>query len=143
SGVDETTASAVKKDLDDLLFFENLNAHSLDYLREDPSLERLVETLQRIEETLSDTVEKSVAPMGVTIRLGAPIDARALPENLKGEAFTSLLRGEMQSLIDAQMTQGPAGEWGWPPRASRGTALAPPGHEDGKLQTWPTTETAS
>jgi 1-acyl-sn-glycerol-3-phosphate acyltransferase len=120
---DAADLPGIKKDLDDLLFFENLNAHSLDYLREDPSPERLVETLQRIEETLSDAVEKAVAPMGVTIRLGAPIDARALPENVKGEAFTSLLRGEMQGLIDALLAQGPPAEWGCPPRASRGADL--------------------
>lgn len=134
---------AVKKDLDDLLLFENLNAHSLDYLREDPSPERLVETVQRIEETLSDAVEEAVAPMGVTIRLGAPIDARALPEAMKAEAFTARLRGEMQGLIDAQLTQGPPAAWGCPARPARPADVrSVSGQGDGKLQTCPTIQNA-
>lgn len=117
---DPAATAEVKKDLDDLLFFENLNAQSQGYLREDPSAERLVETLQRIEETLTDGVEKAVVPMGVTVRLGPPIDVRTLPEGMKSEGFTAKLRGELQGLIDGQLRQGPPSGWGCPtgPRAA-------------------------
>ena len=92
---------------------------SAGYLREDPSPERLVETLQRIEETMSDAVETPVVPMGVTIRLGQPIDARALPADMKSEAFTAQLRGQMQAQIDAQLAQGPPPAWGLCSRLAR------------------------
>lgn len=118
-------ASAAKKDLDDLLFFENLNAHSVDYLREDPSAERLVETLQRIEETLSDRVEMAVGPMGVTIEIGQPIDARAMGER-KGDPFVTRLRDDMQRLIDVQLAQGPPAAWGCPTGPRPVATLPPP-----------------
>jgi 1-acyl-sn-glycerol-3-phosphate acyltransferase len=121
---DAASLAEVKRDLDEMVFVENLGAQSVDYLREDPSAERLVETLQRIEETIDDADEKAVVQMGVTVRLGPPIDARALGEGAKGEAFVSMLRGQMQGLLDEELTQGPPAEWDCPtkprPPAARG-----------------------
>jgi hypothetical protein len=122
-------AAGLKKDLDDLLFFENLNAHSVSYLREDPSPERLVETLQRIEETMSDVVETPVAPMAVTVQLGTPIDVRALPVDRKGERgdpFVAGLRDSIQQLINDQIAQGPPPAWGCPSRPRPRVTPAPP-----------------
>lgn len=107
-------AVAVRKDLDDLLCLENLNAHSMSYLREDPSPERLVETIQRIEEMLSDGAEKPVVPMGVTIQVGSPINARA---EGKSEALVPRLHKDMQGLVDRLVAVGPPPEWGCPHRA--------------------------
>lgn len=147
---DAAALGEAKGDLEEMVFLENLNAQSLDYLREDPSAERLVETLQRIEETIFDADDETVAPMGVTIRLGTPIDVRALGEDAKGEAFTAMLRARMQGLIDEQLAQGPPAEWGCPtkprPIAARGADLpsaAPsPGGNGGTLQTSTTSEPA-
>ena len=49
-----------------LLLAENLNAHSMAYLESRPSLERLIETVMRIEETLDD----SDVPIGPQRRRG-------------------------------------------------------------------------
>jgi hypothetical protein len=103
----------VKKDLGDLLFCENLNAHSMQYLREHPSPERLAETVQRIEETVSDEVEKPLAQAGATIRVGPAIDVRALPAS---EPLAPRLRGAIQGLLDDLLRQGPPPDWGCPPR---------------------------
>jgi hypothetical protein len=112
------TAAAIRKDLADLLLCENLHAQSLEYLRDDPTPERLVETLQRIEETVTDAVEVTVVPMGVTAIVGAAIDVRAFAESRRldrdGDPLVHHLRGAIQALVDRLRAQGPCPEWSVP-----------------------------
>jgi 1-acyl-sn-glycerol-3-phosphate acyltransferase len=103
--------AALKHDLDTLLFCENLNAHSIDYVRERPSPERLVETLQRIEEILTDA-EKPVVRLGVTVRVGPAIDVR---QRLAGaDGLIPELRAQIQAQVDHLLAQGPPAAWGCP-----------------------------
>jgi 1-acyl-sn-glycerol-3-phosphate acyltransferase len=116
----------VKKDLDDLLFLENLSAQSLEYVRSDPGPERLAETIQRIEETVTDQVEVPLAPTGATVQVGPAIDVRAFAEGdrKQGDPLVRHLRGAMQGLLDGLLEKGPPKEWGCPPRPSRPRPLA-------------------
>jgi hypothetical protein len=134
-------AARLRKDLADLLFCENLNAQSLEYLHDDPSPERLTETLQRIEETITDGHEIPVAPMGVTALVGPPLDAQAFGEARRqdrtGDAPVRHLRGAIQALVDRLREQGPPGDWGCPPRQGSGVRSQGSGISPGELHRTP------
>lgn len=115
----DTAGEEVKADLDLLLFCENLNAQSLDYLREAPTAERLCETVLRIEEILTDAVEVPIVPMGAAVHVGAAIDAR------EADGLVAQLRPAMQAQVDHLLAQGPPPAWPCPTPRS---AVAPPSH---------------
>jgi len=106
--------------LDNLLLCENLSGHSLPYLQERPSLERLAETVERIEETVWDREDRPPVPVGAVVTIGPAIDVRTLIDqgarnkNEPDPLVQQLARG-IQSLLDQQLEQGPPPEWGCPP----------------------------
>ncbi len=108
--------------LEDLVLCENLNAHSLEYLRERPSLERLTEAVERLEETFHDEVEQAVAPMGVVVEIGEPLDGRRFAQGRGTDPTVASpmrqLADAMQGCLDALLVQGPPPSWGCPPAAS-------------------------
>ena len=91
-----------------------------DYLYERPSLERITEAVERLEETLSDKLEKPLAPMGATVTLGPAGDARALVAGPRegrtaGDPVTAFLGESIKGLLDRSLDQGPPAAWGCPP----------------------------
>jgi 1-acyl-sn-glycerol-3-phosphate acyltransferase len=111
----ETTADApaqarLLQSLNVLLFCENLNAHSMAYLYERPSRERLVETVQRIEETVLDEAEVALGQQGAVVAVGPALDARSL----SGEVLMQQIAAGIQGLLDRQLAQGPPREWNCP-----------------------------
>ncbi len=120
NGTDQRVAEAIRRDLAVLLLCENLTGHSLAYLQESPTPERLVETVQRIEETIADRHETPMVPMGVQVRFGPAIDARQLFTGGKAERGSDplvvRLRPAMQGLLDSINAEGPPPAWGCPKR---------------------------
>ena len=74
---DREASRATREALDLLLFCENLSAQSHEYLMERPSLERMAESVQRIEETMTDRMEEPIAPLGAAVAVGPALDVRA------------------------------------------------------------------
>jgi hypothetical protein len=107
-----------------LLFCENLAAHSQEFLRSDPNLERVAETVLRIEETVSDEVEVPLWDMGASAVIGPALDARVFPAARGSpDPLVDSLRPAMQALLDRMLKQGPPAEW---PRPATGISSTTP-----------------
>lgn len=128
AGKDQERAEEVRRSLDRLLLAENVNAHSLEYLTSGYSLERLIETVQRIEETVYDTGETPIVPTGAVLTIGPAIDVRSLPVDRTGPDPLMLRLGSgIQALLDQMLAQGPPAEWHCPPALERTSDAHPPG----------------
>ncbi|MFQ3592508.1 MAG: 1-acyl-sn-glycerol-3-phosphate acyltransferase [Gemmataceae bacterium] len=99
---------AIRRDLDVLLLAENLNAHSLGYLTTRPTHERLIETVQRIEETLLDIEPPPVVPLGVSVGVGPALDLRASSWEMER------LREAIQQQVNRLRQMGPPPKWNCP-----------------------------
>jgi len=111
---------ATREALDLLLFCENLSAQSHEYLMERPSLERMAETVQRIEETMTDQMEEPVAPLGAAVAVGPALDVRSFAAEKRsaragGDPLLDALAGEMKGLLRRLLEQGAPPEWNCPP----------------------------
>ena len=127
---DPEAGRATHEALDQLLFCENLNAHSHEYLMERPSLERLAETVQRIEETMTDQTEEPIAPLGAAVAVGPAIDVRAFAASRRaaragGDPLMEATAGDMKDLLRRLLDQRPPPEWPCP-RPVEGPAAPPP-----------------
>lgn len=112
--------AAIRRDLDVLLLAENLNAHSLQYLTARPTHERLIETVQRIEETLWDREPAPVVPLGVSVRVGPARDLRG------GDLDMQTLRQAIQLQVDQLRQAGPPAAWNCPAPVPLALASLPP-----------------
>jgi hypothetical protein len=107
---------AVRRDLDILVFCENLCANSHTYLLERPSLERLTEAVQRIEETVRDEAESPVAPVGVTVAVG-PAIAVTKPRAVscrQSDPLVERVAVGIQDLLSDMLTRGAPADWDCP-----------------------------
>jgi 1-acyl-sn-glycerol-3-phosphate acyltransferase len=106
---DPVESTRTRRSLDLLLFAENLRAHSLEYLRERPCAERLVETVQRIEETMTDEIDVPLGRLGAVVAIGPGLDAATV------DPLMPQLAAEIQGLLNRLVAQGPPPEWNCPP----------------------------
>ena len=117
---DREASRVIREALDVLLFCENLSAQSHEYLMERPSLERMAETIQRIEETLTDRMEEPIAPVGAAVAVGPARDVRSFTATKRaaragGDPLLEALGGDMKDLLRGLLEQGPPAEWNCPP----------------------------
>jgi 1-acyl-sn-glycerol-3-phosphate acyltransferase len=101
-------ADRLRRDLDDLFVVLQLFSYPGDYVRECPTLERVAETLTKLEEdALGNQGARPRGPRRAVLRLGPPIDAG---EHLAaaggkprkaGPFLTAELEARMQGLLDA------------------------------------------
>ena len=123
---DADASRATNEALDVLLFCENLSAHSYEYLTERPSLERIGETIQRIEETTADRVEEPIGELGATLTVGPAVDVRAFAAAKRaarggGDPLMETVSDGMKSLLKQMLEQGPPPEWNCLPPVGRST----------------------
>jgi hypothetical protein len=125
-------AARLRRDLHDLFMAMQSFSYPGDYVREDPTLERVSETLMKFEEDFLGVAEAHPhAPRRAVVRLGEPIDVRERLANagkprLAAAALTSELEAKMQSLLDT-IPRGrpiPSGQPGPVPRAAQPVAAA-------------------
>ncbi len=98
----------LQRDLDDLFVVVQLYSYPGDYIRECPTVERVTETLRKLEEDalLRGGESHSRGPRRAVVRLGPPIDVAAIlreagkPRHAVA-ALTAELEHRIQALLDA------------------------------------------
>jgi Acyltransferase len=129
---DDADASRVTREALEVLFFcENLSAHSQEYLTERPSLERIAETIQRIEETTADRMEEPIGELGATLAVGPAVDVRAFAGAKRaargaGDPLMEAVADGMKSLLHQMLEQGPPPEWNCLPPVGRQSLFRKP-----------------
>jgi 1-acyl-sn-glycerol-3-phosphate acyltransferase len=109
-------AATARLHLDLLLLCEFLYSHSLAYLDEHPTFERLAESVQRLEEIVFDRFAQPVVPMGVTVEVGEPIAVTSeTPSDTQvGDRRRQLManvKTKLQGLLDGLNEMGPPASW--------------------------------
>ncbi|MBY0586908.1 1-acyl-sn-glycerol-3-phosphate acyltransferase [bacterium] len=104
-------------EIEDLAFAQQLFSHSWSYIHEWPSLERVSETLMRLEEDLYDE-ETPTGDMGVIMDVGEPIFVQEYVDQKssrdEGDPLTRLLQTRIQSQLDQLVSAGPPADWSSP-----------------------------
>jgi hypothetical protein len=106
--------------LDHLLLCENLVSSDPEYLYQRPSLERLTEAVQRLEEGVTDAPEEPVVPLGAVVEIGPALDVREFPRprgtaHAAGDPLTQAIAAAVQGMLDRLLAEGPPPEWHCPP----------------------------
>ena len=102
NGQDADGELKLKRDMDDLFFVMQLYSYPGDYLDEEPSIERIAETLDKLEEDLLDVELPSVrGRRRVAIRFGEPMEIEGGGDRRKRtESLTQTMQSAVQSLLD-------------------------------------------
>ena len=96
------------KQLADMYLAQQLACYPPDYLRSNPTKERLLETVERFEENLHDTC-RVYRPMTVTVTIGPPIAVNPVRERGAAEVpLMASLDRQLHSLLGITPPIGPA-----------------------------------
>ena len=88
-------------DMDDLFFVMQLYSYPGDYLEENPSIERLAETLDKFEEDVLNRDVPSVhGKRCVEVSFGAPIEVLARSGRNAVRDLTNTIQSDVQQLVD-------------------------------------------
>jgi FAD/FMN-containing dehydrogenase len=88
------------QDLDNLFFVVQLHSYPSNYIAERPSLERIAETLDKLEEDILGAPLASVrGPTGAVVTFGKPISVGAGNSPLTSAELTQLLQERVQELL--------------------------------------------
>jgi hypothetical protein len=93
-------------DMEDLFFAMQLYSYRGDYLADNPSIERLAETIDKFEEDVLGLDYPTVrGDRRVTVRFGEPIELAPGKSDRSAAELTNLMQSAVQSQIDALNTQ--------------------------------------
>ena len=96
------TRDACYRDLDDLYLVTQMFSYPGDYVAENPSIERMAETLDKFEEDiLSNKTATIRGRRRAVVSFGEPIDVTAIPKSKTATAdLAQQLEQNVQSLLD-------------------------------------------
>jgi 1-acyl-sn-glycerol-3-phosphate acyltransferase len=115
-GTTPEDADALRRDLHDLFVAVQIFSYPGDYVRAQPTLERVAETLAKFEEDfLGVEMSPPRGPRRAVLRLGEPVDVRprlaaAGKPRLATAALSADLEARMQALLDSIPPGRPLGE---------------------------------
>ena len=100
---DEAQLKQYECDMDDLFFVIQLYSYPGDYLRDDPSIERIAETLDKFEEDILGVELPSVrGRRKVSVRFGEPIPVTAGEgKRASSSELTELMQASVQRILDS------------------------------------------
>lgn len=98
--IDERERARRWRQLSDLYFAQQLHCYSGDYLAGQPSNDRLLETVERFEEDLTDAA-RAHSPMRVTLHVGEALEASSTRDRSSTiDPLADSLRASLQSLLE-------------------------------------------
>jgi 1-acyl-sn-glycerol-3-phosphate acyltransferase len=110
-------AARAERQLDRLLLCEHLFSHAMEYISDQPSRERMAESVQRLEEIITDDFSPPIGPMGVVVAAGRAIDVTAdfaaagSGHAHRREHLTHRIADDLQHLLDDICQTGPPHSW--------------------------------
>jgi len=102
STAESTMAERLGMDMEDLFFAVQLYSYRGDYLADNPTIERLAETVDKFEEDILGKDYPEVrGHRRVTIRFGSPIEVGSGPQRQSAGELTCTMHAAVQELINA------------------------------------------
>jgi 1-acyl-sn-glycerol-3-phosphate acyltransferase len=106
--VDEATCRKALDGLDDVQFVLQLLSYPGNYIKENPTPERMAETIEKFEEDVFG-VARSLGRRRATVRFGEPIDLKTELESGRGRAVVSKVTDRLEGAIQQLLSSTPAG----------------------------------
>ena len=99
AAADKSNHQAVRQAIEDVQLVMQLYSYPGDYVSENPTLERMAETIEKFEEDLYGEMARPKGKRAARVILGQPIDIAAAIKDLRPRAATSLLTQRLETEI--------------------------------------------